>query len=86
MNNDRVKGTFDEVVGSAKRKAGEITGNTRLEVEGIAQQVKGSVENVWGKTKEAVHDAIDNIEMHIDTHVEVTTHDSSVEVERDGKS
>lgn len=52
MNRDRMKGTIDEVVGSAKRKAGELTGNTKLQVEGMAQQVKGKVENAWGKTKD----------------------------------
>jgi uncharacterized protein YjbJ (UPF0337 family) len=57
MNNDRVKGTIDEVVGSAKRKAGGLTGNTPLQVRGIAQQVKGKLENALGKTKDAIHEA-----------------------------
>ena len=34
MNKDQVKGIIDEVAGSAKRKAGELTGNTQLQVEG----------------------------------------------------
>ena len=41
MNQDQVKGAIDKVVGSAKRKAGELTGDTRPQVKGIAQQVKG---------------------------------------------
>jgi uncharacterized protein YjbJ (UPF0337 family) len=57
MNKNRVKGTIDEVVGSAKRKAGKLTGNTRLQVEGAAQQVKGTVENAWGKAKDAARQA-----------------------------
>ena len=51
MNTDRVKGTIDEVVGSAKRKAGELTGDTPLQIKGIAQQAKGTTEtapNPWG--------------------------------------
>jgi uncharacterized protein YjbJ (UPF0337 family) len=32
-------------------------GNTQLEVEGIAQQVKGKLENAWGIAKDAVRDA-----------------------------
>ena len=36
MNKDRAKGTIDEVLGSAKRKAGELTGDTQLEVKGMA--------------------------------------------------
>jgi len=57
MNKDRAKGTIDEMVGSAKQRAGGITGNTRLRVEGAVQQVKGKLETAWGKTKDAVHDA-----------------------------
>ena len=57
MNKDRVNGTIDEVVGNAKRKAGGLTGNVPLQVRGMAQQVKGKVENAWGKSKDAVRDA-----------------------------
>ncbi|SPE31356.1 conserved hypothetical protein [Candidatus Sulfotelmatomonas gaucii] len=57
MNRNRVSGTFDEVVGSAKRKAGQWTGNTPLQVKGIAQQIKGKIENTLGKAKDAVHGA-----------------------------
>ena len=86
MNKDNIKGTFDEVVGSAKRKAGELTGNTRLEVEGMTQQLKGKVENAWGKTKEAVRETIDSIEVHIDTHIELTSHDPTAGAESDRSS
>jgi len=54
MNKDRVKGTIDEVVGSTKRAAGQLTGNTPLQVRGIAQQVKGKLENTLGKAKDSV--------------------------------
>ena len=55
MNKDLVKGTIDELVGSAKRKVGGLTGNTPLQVKGLAQQAKGKIENAVGKTKDAVH-------------------------------
>ena len=45
------------MVGTAKQKAGSLTGNTKLQVEGAVQQVKGKLETAWGKTKDAVHDA-----------------------------
>ena len=54
MNRNRVNGTIDEVVGSAKRTAGKLTGNTPLQVKGMAQQVKGKLENTLGKAKDAV--------------------------------
>ena len=71
MNSDRIKGTIDEAAGLAKRKAGGVTGSTKLEVEGMVQQVKGKVENAWGKAKEAVHDANEEAEIKHKTLVEV---------------
>ena len=49
-----------EVVGSAKRHAGNLTGNTGTEVRGAVQQAKGKVETVIGKAKDAVRDANKN--------------------------
>jgi uncharacterized protein YjbJ (UPF0337 family) len=59
------------VAGSAKRKAGELTDNSKLQVEGMVQQMKGKVENAWGKTKDAVSDAVQDTELHIDAHVKI---------------
>lgn len=81
MNRDQVKGTIDEVAGGAKRKAGALTGNTKLEVEGMVQQAKGKVENAWGKTKDAARDAIQDTELHIDTHVIISSKNSTANAE-----
>jgi uncharacterized protein YjbJ (UPF0337 family) len=82
VNKDQVKGTIDEVVGSAKQKAGEWTGDSQLQVEGIAQQVKGKLENTWGKVKDAVHEANAETEMQHETHVRVDLAYSPAEDER----
>jgi uncharacterized protein YjbJ (UPF0337 family) len=57
MNKNRLNGTLDQVMGSAKRKAGKWTGNTRLQLEGLAQQVKGKLENALGKIEDRADDA-----------------------------
>lgn len=57
MNEDRLKGTMDEVMGSLKQQAGKLTGNTPLQIKGVAQQVRGKIENTWGKAKHAVNEA-----------------------------
>jgi len=72
MNKDRVKGAIDQAVGSAKRKAGEWAGDGELQIEGMVQQVKGKLENAWGKTKDAVEEA--NAEANV-------KHESRIEVE-----
>jgi uncharacterized protein YjbJ (UPF0337 family) len=79
MNKDRAKGTIDELVGSAKRKAGELTGNTQLQVEGIVQQVKGKVENVWGKAKDVVDEANAEAKVKHETRIEVELECSAAE-------
>jgi uncharacterized protein YjbJ (UPF0337 family) len=68
VNKDRVNGTIDKTVGSAKRMVGELTGNTTLQIEGMGQQVMGKVENAVGKTKDAVQDAMTNAQLHVDAH------------------
>jgi uncharacterized protein YjbJ (UPF0337 family) len=68
MNKDRAAGTIDKVVGTAKRKAGEWTGDTPLQAKGIAQQLKGGFENALGKAK----DAIDEANKKVDIHAEIS--------------
>jgi uncharacterized protein YjbJ (UPF0337 family) len=57
MNSTQVNGKVDEVVGSIKRNAGRMTGNTPLQVKGIAQQTKGKLEGALGKAKDIVAEA-----------------------------
>jgi uncharacterized protein YjbJ (UPF0337 family) len=57
MNSNRVNGTIDQFVGSAKQKAGKLTGNTPLQVKGTVQQVKGKLQNAVGKVQDAVYGA-----------------------------
>lgn len=68
MNKDRAVGTIDKVLGTAKRKAGEWTGDTPLQVKGIAQQLKGGLENALGKAK----DVIDEANKKVDIHAEIS--------------
>ena len=57
MDSNRVKGTVDELVGIAKQKAGEMTGSTHLQVEGVVQQAKGKLESALGQAKDALKEA-----------------------------
>jgi uncharacterized protein YjbJ (UPF0337 family) len=79
MNRDRVKGTIDEAAGLAKRKEGELMGSTGLELEGMVQQVKGKVENAWGKAKDAVHDANQEAAIKHETRIDVELECAAIE-------
>ena len=61
VDKDRVEGTGDQVKGSVKKGAGEVTGNERLESEGSSQKSKGKLEEDWGKTKDAARDVGDAV-------------------------
>jgi len=71
MDKDRVKGTINDVVGNAKRQVGNLTGDTRTEVEGAVQQVRGKVQNTWGKAKDAARDIHGNLTASPRTHEEL---------------
>ena len=57
MNDDKIKGTIDDAAGRAKRQVGEWTGDTKTQVDGAAQQVKGKAEKAVGNIRDAVKDA-----------------------------
>jgi hypothetical protein len=40
-----------------------------MQVEGMVQQVKGKVENAWGKPKDVVHEANQEAEVKHDTRI-----------------
>jgi uncharacterized protein YjbJ (UPF0337 family) len=54
MNNQRIDGAIDEVVGKTKREIGNLTGDTGMRIGGAAQQVKGKVETAVGKLKDGL--------------------------------
>lgn len=62
MDKDRIKGKIDEVSGRAKRQVGEWTGDTKSQGEGVMDEVKGRVENTWGKIKDKARDLHDDIQ------------------------
>jgi uncharacterized protein YjbJ (UPF0337 family) len=61
FNNDEVKGKWEQAKGTVKDKAGELTGNDRLEAEGEAQRAGGEVQEGWGKVKRNVSNAVKDV-------------------------
>lgn len=61
MNNDKVKGKTNEMVGAARKKTGEITGNESMESKGAAQEMKGKGQGMMGSAKDKVSDLKDKI-------------------------
>ncbi|WP_428390197.1 CsbD family protein [Lichenicoccus sp.] len=61
MDKDRTTGVGHQVKGAVKQGAGKVTGNERLEAEGVAEKTGGKVQEGVGKGKDAVRDVTDSI-------------------------
>ena len=56
MNKDDIKGKLNKAKGRAKQAAGDLTGDDRLKGEGMADEIKGGAQDVWGDVKRAGRD------------------------------
>ena len=54
MDEDRVKGSAQQIKGNIKEGVGKMTGDTKTEAEGKADQAEGKVRNTVGGIKDAV--------------------------------
>lgn len=61
VNEDEIKGKYEQAKGYVKDKTGELTGNDRLEAEGEAERTGGEAQETWGKFKRGVSDAVDSV-------------------------
>lgn len=54
MNENTLKGDAQNVTGSLKEAAGNLTGSSKLQGEGIADQVTGGVNKAIGSVQDAI--------------------------------
>ena len=53
---NRIRGKVRQAKGKAKAKAGRMVRNTRLEGEGLDDQVAGTIQNVSGKIQKKLEE------------------------------
>jgi uncharacterized protein YjbJ (UPF0337 family) len=58
MDKDRIKGSADQAKGAIKEAAGKVTGDTKLQGEGVADKAKGKIESAVGGAKDTLRDAL----------------------------
>lgn len=58
MDKDRIIGSAKVVEGKAKVAVGKLLGDAKLQSEGQADKVEGTVQNAIGGVKDAVKDAL----------------------------
>ena len=56
MDTDRPAGAVKKAGGKVKEVLGKVVGDKAIEGEGRRDRVEGSLQEGWGKTKDAVRD------------------------------
>jgi len=54
VDKDRIKGSAAQAKGKVKEVAGKVTGDSKLQSEGKADQVKGKLQNAVGGLKDTL--------------------------------
>jgi uncharacterized protein YjbJ (UPF0337 family) len=57
MNEDQVIGTAKNLGGKAQEAFGNVTGDTKSQVEGVINQAAGAAQDLYGQAKEMGSDA-----------------------------
>lgn len=55
-DHDRIEGSAKNMGGKIKEAAGKVTGDSKLQAEGKADQVEGKVQNAVGGVKDSLRD------------------------------
>lgn len=61
MNEDRIDGVATQMGGQVKSKIGNAIGDAGMESEGMADQIKGRAQNLYGSAVDAANDAYDRL-------------------------
>jgi uncharacterized protein YjbJ (UPF0337 family) len=55
-DNDRIEGAAKNIGGKIKEGVGKMTGDTKMQADGKADQVEGKVQNTVGGVKDSIRD------------------------------
>jgi uncharacterized protein YjbJ (UPF0337 family) len=62
MDENRVTGTVRNVGGKVQEAAGKLTGDTKLQAKGTANQAAGDMEELYGQAKDAAADVAESVQ------------------------
>ena len=58
MNEHRVAGTAKNIGGKVQEGVGRVTGNAETELSGLANQVEGTIQDLYGQAREGAESAV----------------------------
>jgi len=61
MDKDKVQGKAKEAMGATREKAGDVTGNEKMEAKGASQKAEGKGQGFVGDVKEKAGDLKDKV-------------------------
>lgn len=59
MNEDRIEGAAVTLGGRVESNVGELTGDRKLQSDGLADKARGSAQNMFGGAQDALRSALD---------------------------
>lgn len=59
MNSDRIEGAAKDIGGRIEEAVGRVTGSEQSRAEGVARQIAGKGQNLYGQAKDGIRDAGD---------------------------
>lgn len=62
MDEKRVTGEVNKLAGQVQGAVGDLTGDTKTQVEGRARETQGTAENLAGQAKDAIGQAADQLQ------------------------
>ncbi len=61
MDNDRIKGTWNEIIGKLKQKYADLSDDDLTYQDGKEDELLGKLQQKWGKSKDEVRSIIDKL-------------------------
>ena len=59
MNEDRIQGAATTMGGQMKSDLGNLTGDRKLQADGLADKARGTTQNMFGGAQDALRSALD---------------------------
>ncbi len=59
MNEDRIEGAATTFAGRVEKGLGDVTGDRKLQSDGLADQARGTGQNMFGGAQDALRSALD---------------------------
>jgi uncharacterized protein YjbJ (UPF0337 family) len=58
MDENRVEGTVRKVLGKAQENVGRVTGDVKMQAEGMANEIRGSGQDLYGQVQDSASELV----------------------------